>query len=127
MSAALTLAPMPPGVAKAWHALQAEMLKETRGLDVVPPGAIVLSQKKAGFRFGAKHDQMGFLSIVGDENSSSDQYTNYLKMPKGWESFWNPAHWLLQRHRTDASGNKWTSQGGTYVVDDFGFLVEVAS
>jgi len=127
MSAALTLAPMSPAVAKIWHQLQAAMLKETHGLDVVPTGAIVLSPLSIGFEFRSHHDGSAIVLSIGDGRDNVDAFTKYVEMPNGWENFWNPAHWHLTMARTDKQGRRWSTSEGAYVMDDFGDLVPVSA
>lgn len=126
-AAALTLAPMSPAVAKIWHQLQAAMLKETHGLDVVPAGAIVLpplpQDRRVSFESG--YSDSTILTIGDGDNS--DTFTKYWTMPPSWDRFWNQAHWRSNFHRTGPDGLSWSASGGAYVVDDFGDLVEVAA
>ena len=126
MTAAITLAPMSPAVAKLWHQLQAAMLQETHGLDVVPAGAIVLPPlpKTRKVNFGTGYSGSIILTIGDGDNS--DTFTKYWTMPPGWDRFWDPAHWRLNMSRSGPDGRHWSAAGGAYVMDDFGDLVEVA-
>ncbi|HYW57704.1 MAG TPA: hypothetical protein VE934_12130 [Polaromonas sp.] len=126
MSAALTLAPMSPAVAKVWHKLQATMLKETHGVDTVPPGAMVLPPLPEDRPLCFRHDSSGdtvvlYMGVTGH----NDAFTKYWTMPEGWEGFWNQARWRLNRYRPGPDGNSWSTAGGAYVMDDFGDLVQV--
>ncbi|MDP3228490.1 MAG: hypothetical protein Q8N13_11015 [Acidovorax sp.] len=125
MSASLTLAPMSPVVAKLWHQLQAAMLKETHGLDVVPAGAIVLQplpqDRRVTFESGCYDSTI--LSIGDGDNS--DTFTKYWTMPPRWDRFWDQAHWRLNVSRTGPDGPVFSASGGAYVIDDFGDLVKV--
>jgi len=68
---------------------------------------------------------------VGDAFSDNDFYCRQHTIPDGWRESgvpWHPAYWNRNATRVDQFGNKWRSQdGGTFIADDFGSLVEVAT
>ena len=119
------LTPTSPAVAKLLHALQAEMLEETHGLNVVPAGAIVLPALTTGFAHFENEGNTTSLAI-GRHPNHTDMYTVRHSRPKDWlPEWWHPARWSLHSTRTDTSGRRWASFCGTYVMNDFGDLVEV--
>ena len=63
---------------------------------------------------------------IKDKLGNSDAFGNRRECPKGWNpAWWNPAHWTLHQQRVDTLGRTWSRADGTFVHDDFGFLVEV--
>ena len=125
MTTAPTLTPMSPAVARLWHQLQSEFIKETHGVATVPPGAIVLpalpADQPAYFRPGVDCTVL----VIGGAGNEDTYYKRHA-CPDGWEtSWWNPAYWSLSQSRRDAQGRSWNCSGGDYVMDDFGDLVQV--
>lgn len=50
-------------------------------------------------------------------------YKRYAR-PDGLQN-WHPAHWTGSTYLTDTRGQRWTHVAGTYVMDDFGTLVQL--
>ena len=138
MTAALTLVPMVPAAAKAWHTLQTLMLNGAHGLDVTPHGAIVLlplpgaelpvlTDSWDGRVQFSSWETNAILSI-GQDHHNSNRYTKRYSKPDGWkDGWWRPEYWSLTMNRVDSDGRRWSHTGGDYVMDDFGDLVEVKS
>ena len=64
---------------------------------------------------------------VGHLHTENDSYYKHYAPPSSWASAWHPAHWDLHMTRKDAVGRSWSACGSSFVMDDFGFLVGVAS
>ena len=136
MSAALTLVPMAPAAAKAWHTLQKLMLKGEHGLDVTPHGSIVLlplPKPKIPVPTDSWDGRVQFSSYetsviltIGEAHKNRNRYTKRYSKPANWQdSWWRPEYWSLSMNRVDSDGRSWAHSGGNYVMDDFGDLVEV--
>lgn len=67
------------------------------------------------------------LSIT-DSLGNGDRLYQRLQCPPEWEArHWNPAHWRLHQDRIDNLGRSWSRCAETFVVDNFGELVEVSA
>lgn len=126
-TAQTTLAPISPAVASRLRALQAEIIKEASQAEAVPAGAIVLTplgKTRAHFRHSHLATTLELTSIANNE--AEDSYSRYVQIPEGWHTkHWHPSHWYKYFLRTDDKGRSWSACGGVFVMDDFGFLVEV--
>ena len=94
----------------------------------LPEGATVLPALATQGRNKVRHhvfDGNRLLEIT-DRAGNEDSYVCRRACPGGWRpSYHNPAHWTQHFERIDAQGRLWTACGGTFVMDDFGMLVEV--
>lgn len=136
MNTPLTLVPMTPAAAKAWHTLQKLMLKGEHGLDVAPHGAIVLlplSKPELPVLMDGWDDRVRFSSDgttvclkIGQGPFNYNSFTKRYFKPEGWsDDWWKPQCWTFSMSRADSDGRQWLHSGGDYVMDDFGDLVEV--
>ena len=94
----------------------------------LPEGAIVLpalgNASRAMYR--AEHGDGERVLEIADDAGNEDSYRCHRFCPDGWRPHWHhPAWWSLGRARKDAKGLTWLSQDATFVMDDFGMLVEV--
>lgn len=88
--------------------------------------SVVLGGFGPGLRSEVSHCGDNTTLTIADKAGNSDAFVKRLKCPQSWQqAWWNPAHWSLHLDRVDNLGRTWTSCAGTFVVDDFGFLVEV--
>lgn len=63
---------------------------------------------------------------ISDKLGNLDTLVKRHKCPESWGGTgWNPAHWTLHQDRVDNLGRTWNRFDGYFIVDDFGFLVEV--
>ena len=60
---------------------------------------------------------------VGDRTGDRDNYIDWTGAP--WFTRSRPGRWCKHMTRTDAKGRSWSCVAGEFVMDDFGFLVEV--
>lgn len=91
-----------------------------RGRLIVPP---IQSKGRA---VHMRETSMATSLEICDAIGNQDSYVRWAPTPRMQsESWWNPNHWTFHRKRVDAHGAEWSAMGGTFVMDDFGFLVEV--
>lgn len=90
------------------------------------PNSVALPGLGPGARAKVSHHGDNTTLTFMDKRGGSDSFVKRLKPPQGWNpTWWNPAHWSLHQDRVDNLGRTWARCGETFVVDDFGFLVEV--
>lgn len=88
--------------------------------------SVLLGGFGPGLRAEVSHCGNNTTLTIADKAGNSDTFVQRRHCPPSWQqAWWNPAHWSLHLDRVDNLGRTWTSFAGTFVVDDFGFLVEV--
>lgn len=94
----------------------------------LPEGAIVLSPLGGKSRaiYRAWHRNGERVLEIADDDGNEETYRCRRLRPDGWEPHWHhPAWWILSKTRKDTNGRTWRSHDATFVMDDFGMLVEV--
>lgn len=105
-----------------------EALREERQAASATPGVIVLPALPTDCPAYFRDSDNTTVLTIGDDVANHDSYTMRHRCPESWKrEWWNPAHWDQHLTRRDAQGRRWNCSGGTYVMNDFGDLVEVAA
>ena len=91
-----------------------------RGRLVVPP----LQRKGRSVKF--KESRMATTLSIVDGVGNEDSYVRWAATSDlSLERWWRPNLWTSHRVRIDRDGEKWSMAGPHFVMDDFGYLVEV--
>ncbi|MDZ4282794.1 MAG: hypothetical protein U1C04_18770 [Hydrogenophaga sp.] len=92
-----------------------------RGRMVIPP------VQRAGRKVEISETKDSTSLKIVDSLGNEDSYTRW-GVPTNPRDrvWWKPGCWHLYRSRVGNDGERWSAACGRYVMDDFGFLVQVA-